>query len=134
MTRLVPLALGLALLCAWTSSTARAADKKVDLTGTWEFTVDIAGQTGTPEFTFKQKGNELTGRYKGQFGEKDLTGTIKGKDIEFSFEIQEGAKAVYVGTVEKDGTMKGKTDYAGQASGEWTGKRKKEEKSDAAGS
>jgi hypothetical protein len=90
--------------------------------------VDIGGQTGTPEFTFKQKGEELTGKYKGQFGEKDLTGKIKGKDIEFSFEIQDGAKATYVGTIEKDGTLKGKADYAGQASGEWTAKRKKETK------
>lgn len=128
MTRLVPLTLVLALVGVWTSSIALGADDKVDLTGTWEVAVELGGQQGMPEFTFKQKGDELTGKYKGQFGEKDLSGKVKDGELEFSFEIQDGAKAVYTGTIEKDGTLKGKVDYAGQASGTWTGKRKKDSK------
>ena len=128
MTRLVHFALALALVCTWTTSTALGADKKVDLTGTWEVAVELGGQQGMPEFTLKQEGEKLTGKYKGQFGEADVTGKIKGDEFEFTFEIQDGNKAVYTGTIEKDGTLKGKADYAGQASGKWTGKRKKDAK------
>ncbi|MEX0679240.1 MAG: hypothetical protein WD063_19345 [Pirellulales bacterium] len=128
MAKLAQLAIGLALVGAWANPSALAADDKVDLTGAWEVTIDIGGQQGAPEFTLKQEGDKLTGKYKGQFGEADVTGKVKGQEVEFSFELQEGMKAVYKGTIEKDGTMKGKADYAGQATGEWTGKRKKADK------
>lgn len=101
---------------------ARAADDKVDISGTWAVEIEIAGQQGMPEFTLKQEGEKLTGKYKGQFGDADVTGTVKGKDVEFSFEAQ-GAKITYKGTVDKD-TMKGSADYAGQATGEWKAKKK----------
>ena len=80
--------------------------------------------TGTPVFTFKQQGEMLTGKYKGQFGEADVTGTVKGTKIEFSFDAQ-GGKVVYTGTIEK-GILKGEADYAGQATGTRTGKKKAE--------
>ncbi|MGD9724491.1 MAG: hypothetical protein AB7O59_24715 [Pirellulales bacterium] len=114
----------IAVVCLCNSrSAAQAADDKADVSGTWNCQVDIAGNQGTPTFTIKQEGDKLTGKYAGQFGEADLTGTIKGKDIEFSFEIQAGAKAVYKGTVDGK-AMKGTCDYAGQAEGTWTAKLK----------
>jgi len=123
MLKLAHVSFGLVIVCACMATTiVRSADDKVDVTGTWAVEVDLGGQQGTPTFTFKQDGEKLTGKYKGQFGETDLTGKIKGKEIEFSFEIQEGAKAVYTGTVDKD-TMKGKANYADQAMGTWTGKK-----------
>jgi hypothetical protein len=121
MTRFA-LAVGLALAAC--SGTALAADDKVDLTGTWEVTIDIGGQTGMPVFTLKQEGEKVTGKYKGQFGEAEVTGKVKDKEVEFSFEPQEGSKIVYKGTIDGD-TMKGTADYAGQASGDWKAKRKK---------
>jgi hypothetical protein len=102
---------------------ARAADK-VDVSGTWLVEVEINGMQGTPEFTFKQDGEKLTGKYKGQFGNADVKGTLKGNEIEFSFDVQGEAKITYTGTVEKDGTMKGKANYADQAMGTWTAKKK----------
>jgi hypothetical protein len=123
MTRFA-LAVALAVVGAWTGTAALAADDKVDLTGTWEVTIEIGGQTGMPVFTFKQEGEKLTGKYKGQFGEAEVTGQVKGKDVEFAFEPQEGSKIVYKGTIDGD-TMKGTADYAGQASGDWKAKRKK---------
>jgi hypothetical protein len=123
MAKLANLVLGLALVCVcMTNVAARGAEDKIDVTGTWNFEIDIAGNQGTPVFTFKQDGEKLTGKYKGQFGEKDITGKIKGNEIEFSFEIQDDAKAVYTGTIEKD-AMKGKANYADQATGEWTAKK-----------
>jgi hypothetical protein len=127
MTRLASCAFALTLL--WVAiAPARAADEKVDITGTWDVEVDIGGQTGMPEFTFKQEGEKLTGKYKGQFGMADVTGKVKGNEVEFSFELQADAKVTYTGTLEKDGTMKGKADYAGQASGTWKAKKKPAEK------
>ncbi len=123
MIKLAHFSFGLAIALACLTTTAvRRADDTVDVTGTWAMEIDLGGQQGTPTFTFKQEGEKLTGKYKGQFGEADLTGKIKGKDIEFSFEIQAGAKAVYTGTVDKD-TMKGKANYADQANGTFTGKK-----------
>jgi hypothetical protein len=122
MTKLASLAVALSLVGAcMAGAIAVAADEKVDVNGTWDVQIDIAGQQGKPVFTFKQDGDKLTGKYKGQFGDADVTGKLKGNEIEFSFEAQ-GAKIVYTGTVDKD-TMKGKADYAGQATGEWTAKK-----------
>lgn len=116
--------LSCALVC-WSlvlGSPAVAADEKVDVTGVWNVEIEIAGQTGMPVFTLKQDGEKITGKYKGQFGDADVTGKVKGNEIEFSFEAQ-GAKITYTGTVDKD-TMKGKANYADQASGEWKAKKK----------
>lgn len=111
---------GVGLLVA--VSAARAADDKVDITGTWAVEIEIGGQQGMPEFTLKQEGKKLSGKYKGQFGDADVTGTVNGKDVEFSFEAQ-GAKITYKGTIDRD-TMKGTADYAGQATGDWKAKKK----------
>jgi hypothetical protein len=121
MTRLTRLALAATFVAGFlAAASARAAE---DVSGDWDFTVDIGGQQGTPSFTFKQDGEKLTGKYKGQFGEAELKGTVKGTEIEFTFEIEGGGKVVYKGTIDKD-TMKGKADYAGQAEGTWTAKKK----------
>lgn len=106
------------------SGTWKAA--KIDVTGTWNVEIELGGNSGTPVFTLKQEGEKLTGRYKGQFGEAEVTGKVKGDEVEFSFEVDNN-KIVYKGKISKD-TMKGEADYAGQATGTWTGKRKVEGK------
>jgi hypothetical protein len=122
MAKFVNLALGLVAMCVvLTASAARAADETVNVTGTWKLEVDLGGQGGSPTFILKQDGEKLTGKYKGQFGEADVIGKLKGNEIEFGFEAQ-GAKISYTGTVEKD-SMKGKCNYADQASGTFTGKK-----------
>ena len=127
MARITWLAIALGLLGIGTLSTAQAADAKTDLTGTWQIEIEIAGQTGTPVFELKQKGDKLTGKYSGQFGEADVKGKVDGKKVEFSFELEDGSKAVYTATIESADVMKGEADYGGQAEGTWTGKRKKAE-------
>ncbi len=119
MKTLTCLVLGLALTML--AGNARAAD---DLTGTWDVTIEIAGQTGSPTFHLEQDGDKLKDKYKGQFGEADVTGTVKDKDVEIRFDLQEGATVVYTGKVQDDGTLKGTADYAGQAEGDWTAKKK----------
>jgi hypothetical protein len=124
MARLWQMSAVLALVGAgFLQATTASADDKIDVSGVWDFEVEIAGTQGMPNFTFKQDGEKLTGKYKGQFGSADVTGKVKGKDIEFAFEIQGGAgKVVYKGTIDKD-TMKGEVNYADQANGTWTAKK-----------
>ena len=111
-------------MCSWLCGHPAQAADKVDLTGTWEVEIEIAGQQGMPVFELKQQGDKLTGKYQGNFGDQEVTGKVDGDKVEFSFEIQDGAVATYTGKVNGD-KMKGEADYAGQANGEWTAKRKK---------
>lgn len=99
---------------------------KIDVTGTWNVEVDLGDNSGTPVFTLKQEGEKITGQYKGQLGEAEVTGKVTGDEVEFSFE-RENNKIVYKGTIAKD-TMTGEADFAGQASGTWTGKRQEKPK------
>lgn len=117
MSRVISSLLLLACTLFCVNSANAIADDKIDLSGGWNFEVDIAGNAGAPVFIFKQDGEKLTGTYKGQFGEAKVAGTVKGSAVEFSFDAQ-GAKVVYKGTAKK-GTMAGEADYAGQASGTW---------------
>jgi hypothetical protein len=51
---------------------------KVDVTGSWIFTIMSEAGTGTPTVTFKQDGEKLTGHYSSMLvGEADLTGTVR---------------------------------------------------------
>ena len=93
-----------------------------DVTGKWNFSVQLDMGSGSPTFVFQQDGEKLTGTYSGQAGEAELTGTVKENKIQFSFESAFGT-VTYEGTIEEDGTMKGTADYGGQASGTWTAKR-----------
>lgn len=121
MSRTVSSLLVLACTAIHAFSTNAIAADKIDISGGWNFEVDIGGNTGTPVFIFKQDGEKITGQYKGQFGEAEITGKITGDKIEFSFGPEE-QMVVYTGTVKK-GEMEGEADYAGQASGTWKATR-----------
>jgi len=111
------------------SSSAPAAapassGNKVDVTGSWNVTVETEAGSGNPSFTFKQEGEKLTGKYKGAFGEADLTGTVKGDKIEFSFKVSGQLEGTITYTGTTDGkTMKGKLSLAGLGEGTFTGKK-----------
>jgi len=107
--------------------TAAAQAGKVDVTGTWEFTVLSEAGTGMPTVTFKQEGEKLTGHYSSMLiGEADLTGSVKGQAIEFTVRADLGGMPLdfkFTGTVEGN-SMKGKLDTAGLGDATFTGKRK----------
>ena len=97
-----------------------------DVTGKWTFQVDLDMGSGSPMFTFEQDGEQLTGTYSGALGSAPLKGTVKEDRIEFTFEGDYDGQQFtvqYTGTISADETMKGKCDYAGQASGTWTARR-----------
>lgn len=100
---------------------------KVDVTGSWESTIESPQGNATSAATYKQEGEKLTGTHVGQMGELPLSGTVKGTDITFTITIDaEGQKFVltYTGKVDGD-TIKGTVDFGGMGTATWTAKRKK---------
>ena len=95
-----------------------------DVTGKWNFEVSLDMGSGSPTFEFKQDGETLTGAYSGAAGQAKLTGSVKGTAIQFQFDSNFGT-VKYEGSIEGPDKMKGKADYAGQASGTWTATRAK---------
>jgi len=120
---------------AWTAKRATGgaapaakASSGVDVTGKWVFNVETSAGAGSPNFEFKQEGEKLTGNYSGQLGAAKLEGTVKDRKIDFKFNVDVGGNAgtvMYSGTVQEDGTMKGKVELAGMGEGTFTGKRDK---------
>ncbi len=97
-----------------------------DVTGKWNFQVNLDVASGSPTFTFKQDGEKLTGTYSGQLGSAKVSGAVKGDSIEFSFEAEfsgEKVKAHYTGKIESPAKMSGSVDYAGLAKGTWTAEK-----------
>lgn len=104
------------------------AQESVNVTGTWNLTLETPQGTGTPTLVLQQAGENLTGTYAGRMGEMPVTGTIKGTAIAFVVKInaqgQELALA-FSGTVEPADSMKGTVDFGGMGSANWSGARKK---------
>ena len=113
MTAVVAVVIGVAGLAA----------AQTNVTGTWNFAVELDLGSGEPVFVFKQAGERLTGTYEGVFGSAELTGTVKGDMIEFTFGA-EGAdlSATYMGKIMGD-TMEGTCDYGDAGGGTWSAKK-----------
>jgi len=99
------------------------------LTGTWSVTVQLPNMTASPTFVLKQEGEKLTGDYvSAQYGKFPITGTIKGADVNLSFAMNVEGNALnvsYTGAVDKDGSIKGTTNYGDMMSGTFVASKKK---------
>lgn len=119
------------LLTTLASTAAAQTDKKpaADITGKWAFSVTSDVGTGTPSLTFKQKGDSISGHYSSQaLGEIDFVGTYKDGKINFGFNAEAGGQTFamsFAGAVEGEDDMRGSIDFAGMATGSFTGKRQK---------
>jgi len=98
----------------------QAAD--VDMTGTWNVSVDSPSGKGTPTFVLEQKDGQLTGTYKGAFGESPVKGSIKGSDFEISFNSS-GIDITYSGKIEGS-KISGNADFGSYGKGSFTGEKK----------
>src|SRR5437773_11827571 len=118
---------GVCLMILAMASFTAAQAAKVDVSGTWAFTVQTDAGSGTPTVTLKQDGEKLTGHYSSAtLGEADLTGSVKGKEIKFSFTADAqgtSLQVAYTGTIEDKDSMKGAVDLGGLAQGTFTAKR-----------
>src|SRR2546422_7078 len=85
-----------------------------DVSGKWNFQVNLDAGSGSPTFTFKQDGETLTGTYAGQLGSAKVSGAVNGDRIDFSFEAEfsgDKIKAHYTGKIESPAKMSGSVDY-----------------------
>ena len=102
------------------------ASTMADVTGTWKLTLTTQQGTNNPTVTFKQEGEELTGTYKGRLGEAPLKGSVKGNAIKWSLKVNAQGNELqvdYDGTIEADGTIKGKAKFGDFGEGTFTGKK-----------
>jgi hypothetical protein len=98
---------------------------KIDVSGTWDLSVESPQGTMTLTSTFKQDGEKLTGVQSSQMGEMPLEGTIKGTDIAFAIVIDMQGQQItiaYAGKVDGE-TMSGTIEFGGMASATWTAKK-----------
>lgn len=125
MKRLFLAAVLLALVAA--PVLAQDAPKKVDITGTWEMTVDSPQGTMNLTVEYKQDGEKLTGKHVSEMGEMPLTGTVKGNDVAYELNLDMGGqqmKIVHKAKVDGD-VIKGTAELGEMGSMAFTAKRKK---------
>jgi len=121
MKNLRPLALFLTFLLIFSSSALFAQQAK--LTGTWNFSVETSAGSGSPTFVFNQETEtSFTGTYKGQLGEAPVKGTINGKEVKFSFTVNDNL-IEYTGTWDGN-NMKGTVKLGTMAEGTFTAIKK----------
>jgi hypothetical protein len=129
MKRLVVLVaiVALAAVPVFAQEAPQEKQKKVDVTGTWELTVESPQGTMTMTANYKQEGEALTGTHVSEMGEVPLKGTVKGVDIVYTLTIDaQGQQFTITHTGKVDGdTITGTADLGGMGSMKWTAKRKK---------
>lgn len=127
MKKQLLLAMLLGLMTALPSS-GGAKTGVADISGTWNFSVDLdEGGHGDPTFVFREEGENLTGTYSGPLGEQKVTGTVKGDQAVFGFEAKQDDqtfKATYMGKIESPTKMTGTVEFSGGPKGKWTATKK----------
>jgi autotransporter translocation and assembly factor TamB len=126
MKRLFLLVLGVALAVAPVVAQDAAKPKAVDITGSWEMTVESPQGTMVITANFKQDGEMLTGTHISEMGEAPLKGTVKGADVEYTLTLDMGGQQmsiVHKAKVDGD-TMRGSADIEGMGTIAFTAKRK----------
>ena len=70
--------------------------KKIDITGTWEMTVESPQGQMVITANYKQEGEALTGSHVSDMGESPLKGTVKGTDIEYTLTLDMGGQQISI--------------------------------------
>jgi len=127
MKRIVVLLMAVALAVVPVVAQDAAKDKKVDITGTWEMTVESPQGTMNITIEYKQEGETLTGKHVSEMGEAPLKGTVKGNEIVYTLTMDMGGQQfsiVHKGKVDGD-TIAGTAELGEMGTMNWTAKRKK---------
>ena len=86
-----------------------------DISGEWNFSLNVQGQSGSAVATIRQNDEEIEGTYVGQrFGTVDFVGTIVDGELDFQLNLDLGP-IIYEGRLQDDGSIKGTADLAGMA-------------------
>ena len=126
MKRLILLVLGLVLAVAPIVAQDAAKSNPVDITGSWELTVESPQGPMAITADFKQDGETLTGTHVSEMGESPLKGTVKGSDVEYTLTIDRGGQQmsiVHKAKVEGD-TMTGSADIGEMGTVTFAAKKK----------
>jgi hypothetical protein len=101
---------------------------KIDVTGTWDISIDTPQGAMAGVATFKQEGEKVTGTQSGPGGEETkLEGTVKDGALAYvlKFNMQGNEMAInFSGKVDGD-SIAGTFEFGGMGSGAWSAKRKK---------
>jgi len=116
--------LALGILILWGASFYALA---VDISGTWDMTIQTDRGDWNTELTIEQEGEKIKVTMPGWQGDQiEGEGTVKDNKIEFTFNIstQRGDFSItYTGTVEGD-TMSGEAEMGDFGTMQWTAKKK----------
>ena len=100
----------------------------IDVSGAWEFEVDVNGNAGTPQFSFKIDGGQLAGNYSGLLGESTIQGSQHGTRLKWTLTGEYNGQEVtcdYEGELTGFGQMQGTVTFNdGALDGTWTAKKK----------
>jgi hypothetical protein len=126
MKRLIMSVLGVVLAIAPIVAQDAAKPKPVDITGSWELTVQSPQGAMVITANYKQDGETLTGTHVSDMGESPLKGTVKGADVEYTLTIDMGGQQMaIVHKAKVDGqTMTGSADIEGMGTITFTAKKK----------
>ncbi len=105
-----------------------AQAKKIDVTGTWEISMEGPEGPMTLLATYKQEGEKLTGTQSNPMGGEDkLEGTVENGTIEYVLHVDMGGQQVSIGFSGKvDGdSITGTVTLGDMGSSNWSAKRKK---------
>jgi hypothetical protein len=70
--------------------------KTINITGTWEMTVESPQGQMVITANYKQEGEALTGTHVSEMGEAPLKGTVKGTDIEYTLTLDMGGQQLSI--------------------------------------
>ena len=127
MKRIAVLLLAVALSVVPVVAQEAAKDKKIDITGAWEMTVESPQGAMNITIEYKQEGETLTGKHVSEMGEAPLKGTVKGNEIVYTLTMDMGGQQfsiVHKGKVDGD-TIAGTAELGEMGTMNWTAKRKK---------
>jgi D-glucosaminate-6-phosphate ammonia-lyase len=127
MKKLTVLVAALALAVVPVFAQDAPKEKKIDVTGKWDSTVESPQGTIASVATYKQEGESLTGTHVGQMGEVALKGTVKGNQITYTITIDMQGQQLtitYSGKIDGD-AIAGTAEFGGMGEAAWTAKRKK---------
>ena len=99
----------------------------VNVTGTWDMSVESPQGTMALTVAFKQEGEKLTGTQSSQMGDTALEGSVKGTDIAFVVVINmqgQDLTITYTGKIDGD-AMSGTIEFGGYGSSTWTAQKRK---------
>jgi hypothetical protein len=122
---LIATAAVIAAACSSTPSQP-AAPAVANVAGVWMVNTETQMGPMDTKMTVEQAGKDIKGVLESPMGSVDYTGSVEGSEVKWGFDFDAQGTALridYVGTLEADGTMKGKAVFGSFGDGTFTAKR-----------